>query len=113
MNMIIVFVSLFGVAASLLAYGCAKVHAHDIQDTMFFGTSVPWAFVGVAGYLLIAATTAWPMVTRTLVLIGALTTAFLIFKAQRAGLICPGCILVWFVNVLLVVLAFTTRPQEL
>lgn len=112
MNSLILSVSFWGVIGSIFAYRCAKGHAENLDDTLFFGTRVPWAVVGILGYILIGATSGFPVITKVLAVTVALATIFLMVKAVRLRLFCPGCVFVWAINVAFVFLAFTNNPQE-
>ncbi len=108
MNLHILVIGLIGFFVSLLSHCCAERHTDDAKETMFFGTSIPWAFIGVIGYLLILLTSPWPMLTKGLAVIVALATVFLALKAVRLKLYCPVCVMVWSVNATFVNLAFAS-----
>ncbi len=111
------FLGLLGIGLALVAWACAASHAHDPQDTMFFGTKLPMAVFGMIGYLMItlsAALTLWMNSVGTreaivlahaggfahvcMIFFAGAFTLYLVWKAVSVSLACPGCWLCWLLN---------------
>jgi uncharacterized membrane protein len=65
-----------------------------------------WAVMGFIGYIVIAATVKFPNVTMGLAVITIVVTIWLIIKSFRLRELCVLCILSWFVNIGIIIVAF-------
>lgn len=113
---IFLFLAFIGVVLSIRAGVCVSGGCRVCSgggpsikkaDGMLFG-SIPIHLVGIAGYILIAIAAAIQMtLALNLLVAGAgLFTIFLIVKGYRVRLDCPFCYAVWWVNAMLVAVAF-------
>ena len=104
-----------GVIVAVFAWGCAAGHAHQPEDTLFFGTRMPMAMFGMIGYALIAITAfgvernilpkVLKVINYILVAFAGLFTIYLVYRSVQVELVCPGCWCCWALNIVLVLLA--------
>lgn|GEM_PF-6353931 len=102
-----------GIILSFFAHTCAESQTHGIKLAKFFG-KVPWSIIGPIGYVLIIAANgiAWvnPVVTQVLTGTGAFVTLWLMYVAYRVKLLCPYCMVIWLLNMLIAGAAFFHAP---
>ena len=102
--------SLFGILFAAAGYFCAIKHARDQKDTLFPGTRIPMAILGIFMYDFIAMTAVEGLLINNslvmylnqgLILFTGIFTIYLIYKAFKVRLFCPGCIACWIVNIIM------------
>lgn len=107
--------SLFGIWFAAIGYFCAIKHAKNFKDTLFPRTKIPMAIMGIVMYNFIAITAVEAFLINNryisvlhqfLILFTGFFTMYLIYKAFKVKLFCPGCIACWIVNSIMIVLLF-------
>ncbi len=105
LTFVAVALALLGVLASWASPICFGEHWLKKQDQGPLGL-VTWSLIGVVGYatILVALLAGYQSVATTLAEVALAVTLWLMYRAYRLRYLCPACVLVWLVGIVLALL---------
>lgn len=104
LSLFIVFLCMAAQLPAFLSVVCVPAYLDDSRDALAFG-SVPWGFVAMGGYLVIALSEIYyPTLATILIALTGALTLYLMMKAIRLRMGCPDCFAIWAINFLLLAL---------